>query len=86
MHDVEPMSDRRAVVLVVALLVAVIGAVIAVAAGVSLRDPFTVSGEIGTRVDISRGLVAAVAAGCALVLAGCGTVAALVRAQLRAAR
>lgn len=77
------MSDRRTIVLVSALLAALLGLVIATVAAISLQDPFTVSGETGTRTDVGRELVAAVVIGGLLVVGGVGTAVGLVRAQLR---
>ena len=85
MPSVQPMSDRRVLVLVVAALVVPLGAVVVIAAAIALQDPFTISGEIGTRVDASRELVAALAVGLLLVVAGTATCAGLIRAQLRTA-
>jgi len=62
---------------------ALAGAVIAVASLVALRDPLQRGGDLGAQADLSGPLVAALAIGVLLVLAGAATATALVRAQLR---
>ena len=80
---VQPMSDRRTVLLVVAGLTAPIGAVVAVASLVALRDPLRRGGDLGTQVDMGRPFLAALVVGLLLALAGAATATGLVRAQLR---
>lgn len=82
MAAVEPMSDRRTIVLILAILTALVGLVMAIVALISLQDPFTITGEIGTRIEISGELIAATALGVLLVIAGTGIAIGLVRAQL----
>lgn len=84
MSGVRPMSDRRFVVVLVALLVAAVGALVGGAALLELGDPVSASGETGALVDLTAELVALVAVCGLLVLAGAGTAVLLVRAQLRA--
>lgn len=79
----EPMSDRRMIALVLSVLAAVAGVLVTVFAAISLQDPFAVTGELGTRVEIGRELIAAFVAGVLLIAAGCGVATGLVRAQLR---
>jgi len=77
------MSDRRTVLLVAAALTALVGAVVAVASLMALRDPLRRGGDLGAEVDMSGPLVAALVVGLLLALAGAVTVAGLIRAQLR---
>jgi hypothetical protein len=83
---VEPMSDRRTIVLVLAILTALVGVAITVLAAISLQEPSTVSGELGTRIEVSGELIAATVLGVLLVISGTGIAAGLVRAQLHGAR
>lgn len=78
------MSDRRTVVLLVALIGALVGAVVVLMCGFALLDPFTVSGETGTRIDVSGELMVGAALGAVAVIAGVVTSIVLVRTQLRA--
>jgi len=80
---VQPMSDRRTVLLVVAALTALVGAVVAVVSLVALRDPLQRGGDLGAQVDMGRPLIAALVVGLLLALAGAATATGLVRAQLR---
>lgn len=82
----EPMSDRRTVILILAGLTALLGVAVTVVAAISLRDPFTITGELGTRVEISRPLIAAIAVGVLLIVGGLSVVTYLVRTQLRGVR
>jgi hypothetical protein len=80
---VPPMSDRRAVVLVVAALIAIGGVAVAVVALVALQQPRWRGGDLGQEVDAGGPLTAALALGLLLVAAAAATVTGLVRAQLR---
>lgn len=81
----EPMSDRRTIVLVLAVLAAILGAAITICAAIALRDPFSITGELGTRVEISSELIGAIIVGVLLIAGGIGTAVGLVRVQLRVA-
>lgn len=80
---VQPMSDRRAVVLVVAALTAIAGSAIAVSALVALHRPRWRGGDLGQEVVARGPLTAALVLGLLLAAAGAATVTALVRVQLR---
>ena len=73
------------ILLVVALLAALSGVVVTVLAVISLQDPFTITGEIGARVEIRGELIAVTVIGGLMIVGGAGAAAGLVRAQLRAA-
>jgi cytosine/uracil/thiamine/allantoin permease len=80
---VQAMSDRRTVLLVTAALIAVIGAVVAVASLMALGDPRWRGGELGAPVDVGGPVITALLTGLLLALAGASTATGLVRAQLR---
>lgn len=80
------MSDRRTIVLILAILIAPVGVAMTVVATISLQDPFTSSGEIGTRTEISGELIATTVLGVLLVIGGAGIATGLVRAQLQGAQ
>lgn len=82
----EPMSDRRTVILMLAGLTALLGVAVTVVAAVWLRDPFTITGELGSRIEISRELIAAIAVGLVLIVVGISVGTGLVRTQLRGVR
>lgn len=82
----EPMSDRRTVILMLAGLTALLGVAVTVVAAVWLRDPFTITGELGERVEIESELIGAIAVGLVLVVVGISGVTHLVRTQLRGVR
>lgn len=65
-----PMSDRRFVVLMIALLAVPVGAAVAIVALIALREPLVRGGEIGARRDLTPELVAATGVGLVLLLAG----------------
>lgn len=73
------------VFLVLAILTAIAGVVVTIVTSISLQDPFTITGEVGTRIEISGELVAALVVGVLLAVSGSGVAIALVRAQLRGA-
>jgi hypothetical protein len=74
------------IVLVLAILAALVGIAITVVAAISLQDPYTVSGEIGTRTEISGELIAATVLGALLAVTGTGIATGLVRAQFHDAQ
>lgn len=80
---VRPMSDRRAVVLVVALLTAAVSLLVTIAALLALRDPVVRGGETGAPMDVTRLLVGTTVVGVLLTAACAATVVGLIRAQLR---
>lgn len=76
------MSDRRTVLLVVAALSALVGAVLAGAALVALQAPSRRGGDLGEQVDAGGVLTGALVIGLLLAVAGAATAVGLVRAQL----
>lgn len=77
------MSDRRFLVALVALLVALLGVAMVVLALLGLRDPVQRGGEIGAPTDLSGLLTSVVALGVLLALAGGLTAVQAVRRRLR---
>ena len=81
--EVRPMSDRRFVVLLIALLCALLAALITAAALLELRDPVSATGDLGTPIDLTPELIVLAAVSGAVVIAGLAVAVLLVRGQLR---
>jgi hypothetical protein len=81
-----PMSDRRLLLAVSGVLVGALGVAIILLSLLALRHPVGSTGEIGTPTDLSVVLIDLVRLGGLLAVAGFGTAAALVRAQLHPRR
>ena len=86
MEPVQPMSPRRFLVVLVALLVAVVGAGLIALALLELQDPVMARGEIDALYDATAELRTVVIFGVVLLAGGAGTAVGLVRRQLRTAR
>lgn len=86
MEPVQPMSPRRFLVVLVALLVAVVGAGLIALALLELQDPVMARGETGALSDATAELRTVRILGVVLLAGGAGTAVGLVRRQLRTAR
>ena len=77
-----PMSDRRLLLAVSGVLVAASGVAMILLSLLALRHPVASTGEIRTPTDLTVLLIDLIRLGGLLAVAGLGTAAALVRAQL----